>query len=133
MNTLKLISLRTNYMVNSWLHNLPSLKREVALDNPLHMHPEDAERLGLNDGDEVEVASGQGRIIANVVADGDLRRGVVAMTHGWGHANNPHLRLAHNHPGTNVNALLPTGPGSFDPLSNMSFMTGIPVTVRAVA
>lgn len=130
-DTLKLITLRTNYMVNSWLHNLPALKREVALDNPLHMHPDDVTRLGLSDGTEVTVASDHGNIIATVRADEDLRQGVVAMTHGWGHANNPRLRLAHNHPGTNVNALLPTGAGSYDPLSNMSFMTGIPVTVCA--
>ncbi len=130
-DTLKLITLRTNYMVNSWMHNLPALKRDVALDNPLHMHPEDVARLGLADGTEVSVASDHGSIIATVKADEDLRQGVVAMTHGWGHANNPRLSLAHNHPGTNVNALLPTGAGSYDPLSNMSFMTGIPVSIRA--
>jgi anaerobic selenocysteine-containing dehydrogenase len=130
--TLKLISLRTNYMVNSWMHNLPSLKRDVALDNPLHINPDDAERLELNEGDEVAVSSDYGKIIATIVRDADLRPGVVAMTHGWGHANNPRLSLASNHPGTNINAILPTGPGSYDPLSNMSFMTGIPVTVNVV-
>jgi len=129
--TMKLIGLRTNYMVNSWLHNLPSLKREAALDNPLHISSEDAARLSLTEGDEVTVASEYGSIIANVVQDDTLREGVVAMTHGWGHANNPRLALASNHPGTNVNAVLPTGPGSYDPLSNMSFMTGIPVQVVA--
>jgi hypothetical protein len=30
----------------------------------------------------------------------------------------------------NPNALLPTGPGSFDPLSNQAFMTGVPVEVE---
>ncbi|XOV81940.1 MAG: molybdopterin-dependent oxidoreductase [bacterium] len=128
-DTLKLITLRTNYMVNSWMHNLPALKRDVALDNPLHMHPADTERLRLEDGTEVRVASAHGDIIATVIADQDLRPGVVAMTHGWGHGGNNRLHVASNHPGTNVNAILPTGPGSFDPLSNMSFMTGIPVTV----
>lgn len=132
-DTLKLITLRTNYMVNSWLHNLPSLKRDVALDNPLHMHSKDAIRLGFEDGNEVIVTNENGTVVANLVINDDLREGVVAMTHGWGHANNPRLQLAHNHPGTNVNALLPTGAGSFDPLSNMSFMTGIPVNVSASA
>ncbi len=131
VDTLKLISLRTNYMVNSWMHNLPALKREHALDNPLHIHPEDMSRLELADGTEVSVASDHGRVIARVHADETLRPGVVAMTHGWGHGNNQRLSLASNHPGTNVNALLPTGMGSFDPLSNMSFMTGIPVQVTA--
>lgn len=128
-DVLKLITLRTNYMVNSWMHNLTALKRDIALDNPLHMHPTDTERLNLEDGTEVRVASAHGDIIATIVADEDLRPGVVAMTHGWGHAGNKRMSIASNHPGTNVNAILPTGPGSYDPLSNMSFMTGIPVTV----
>ena len=130
-DTLKLISLRTNYMVNSWMHNLPSLKRDSALDNPLHINPEDAGRLGLPDGSEVQVSSAHGRIIATVQLDERLREGVVAMTHGWGHGANPQLSVASNHPGANVNALLPTGQGSFDPLSNMSHMTGIPVQIAA--
>ncbi|MEM9620387.1 MAG: molybdopterin-dependent oxidoreductase [Pseudomonadota bacterium] len=130
---LKLISLRTNYMVNSWLHNLPSLKRDHVLDNPLHIHPSDMQALNLTAEDEVTVSSAYGQVIANVVADTDLQPGVVAMTHGWGHAGNTRLSLASNHPGTNINAVLPTGPGSFDPLSNMSHMTGIKVEVQALA
>ena len=130
-DVLKLITLRTNYMVNSWMHNLTALKRDIALDNPLHMHPTDTRRLNLEDGVEVRVASAHGDIIATIVTDEDLRPGVVAMTHGWGHAGNKRMSIASNHPGTNVNAILPTGPGSYDPLSNMSFMTGIPVTVAA--
>ena len=40
--------------------------------------------------------------------------------------------LARERPGVNVNRLLASGPGSFDPLSNMAYMTGIPVDVRPV-
>jgi hypothetical protein len=32
----------------------------------------------------------------------------------------------------NINRLLPSGPGSYDPLSNMAFMTGIPLVIEAV-
>ena len=131
MDGLKLISLRTNYMVNSWMRNLQALKRDHALDNPLHVHPQDMSRLNLEPGSEVTVSSEHGRVIARVTEDDTLKPGVVAMTHGWGHGNNQRLSLASNHPGINVNALLPTGAGSFDPLSNMSFMTGIPVSVSA--
>jgi anaerobic selenocysteine-containing dehydrogenase len=131
-DTLKLITLRTNYMVNSWMHNLQALKREHVLDNPVHVHPADMARLGLEADSEVAVASKHGRVIARLRADEDLRPGVVAMTHGWGHGNNPQLTLASNHPGTNVNELLPSGPGSYDPLSNMAFMTGITVALSAV-
>ena len=42
------------------------------------------------------------------------------------------LRIAHERPGVNVNRLLSSGPGSYDPLSNMAHMTGIPVEVRRV-
>jgi hypothetical protein len=38
--------------------------------------------------------------------------------------------VAHNTPGANQNALLPSGVGSFDPLSNQAFMTGVPVEVE---
>ncbi len=126
---LKLITLRTNYMVNSWMHNSPSLKRDHALDNPLHMHPEDAAKRGLIAGKEIKVSNRYGSVIATVKLDETLRPGVVAMTHGWGHRGNTRLRVASNHPGVNVNELLPTGPGSFERLSNQSFMTGIPVEV----
>ena len=128
---LKLITLRTNYMVNSWFHNMPSLKREQALDNPLYMHPDDAERLDLENRCEVRVANDYGAVIATIAIDDNLRPGVVAMTHGWGHASSPELQLATNHPGVNVNTLLPSGLGSFEPLSNQAHMTGIPVTVQA--
>ena len=39
--------------------------------------------------------------------------------------------MARAHPGVNVNALLPTGPGSYEKLSNQAFMTGVPVSVSA--
>jgi hypothetical protein len=61
--------------------------------------------------------------------DPDLRSGVVAMSHGWGHSRAPGMRVAQRHPGTNVNALLPSGPGSYEVLSNQAHMTGIAVEV----
>jgi hypothetical protein len=64
--------------------------------------------------------------------DDDLMEGVVSMVHGWGHAASPRLRIAASHPGTNPNALLPTGPDSYEPLSSQAHMTGIPVKVRAI-
>jgi hypothetical protein len=39
------------------------------------------------------------------------------------------MRTARERPGVNCNALLPAGPGSFEPLSNQAHMTGIPVEV----
>ena len=53
------------------------------------------------------------------------------MTHGWGHQNT-RMEVAKAHPGSNANDLLPGGPGSYEKLSNQSFMTGVPVEVDAM-
>jgi hypothetical protein len=62
----------------------------------------------------------------------DLMPGVVAATHGWGHARTD-MRIARERPGANVNRLLASGPGSYDPLSNMAHMTGIEVEVESAS
>ena len=127
---LKLISRRTNYMVNSWFHNVKSLKRAKQQNNPLFMHPDDARARNLGDGSKVRIHNTFGDIESLVSLDGDLKPGTVAMTHGWGHQNTG-MNVAKRYPGTNANELLPSGPGSFEKLSNQAFMTGIPVEVEA--
>jgi anaerobic selenocysteine-containing dehydrogenase len=124
---LKLINLRTPYMQNSWFHNVAALKRPHQRHNPLHVAPADARARGLHEGDAVQVSSAHGCVDATVRIDETLREGVVAMTHGWGHERAPGLRVARQYPGVNVNALLPSGPGSYEPLSNQAHMTGISV------
>ena len=73
-----------------------------------------------------------GEVEVEVALDAGLMAGTVAMTHGWGNHRTPAMRVAHDHPGANVNRLLPTGPGSFEVLSNQAFMTGIPVEIAAL-
>ncbi|AZG47692.1 molybdopterin-containing oxidoreductase family protein [Gordonia insulae] len=126
---LKLITRRTNYMVNSWMHNLPILKHGVHQDNPLWMNPCDAHRRGLVEGDDVEVRNSHGHVTAVLAYDDGLRDGVVAMTHGWGQRTAHGLDVARRHPGVNVNRLAPTGADGYDPLSNQSQLTGINVDV----
>ena len=124
---LKMISRRTNYMLNSWFHNVASLKRPSQQSNPLFIHPHDAESRQIQDGDRVRIHNEYGELEVEVAFDNQLRPGVVAMTHGWGQRGS--LSIASKHPGVNANVLLPGGPGSYDPFSNQSFMTGIPVEV----
>jgi anaerobic selenocysteine-containing dehydrogenase len=130
---LRLITKRDRFMHNSWFHNVDKLKHRERARNYLFVHPEDARRLGLVDDTVVRVRSAAGEIELPVRVDADLMPGVVAATHGWGHARAAGMRIAHERPGVNVNRLLPSGPGSYDPLSNMAYMTGIPVEVVAVA
>jgi anaerobic selenocysteine-containing dehydrogenase len=101
--------------------------------NPLCVSPADAASLGLVTGDRVLVASDHGEVAADVAIDDELMPGVVSMVHGWGHAASPGMRVAAEHPGTNPNALLPSGPGSYEPLSSQAHMTGIPVTVTLLS
>lgn len=129
---LRLINLRSNYMHNSWLHNMEKLKRPNQRDNPLHISPEDAEQLGLKDGQRVRVHNRFGDIEAALKVDASLVRGAVAMSHGWGNAGAPGMTVASRYPGVNVNRLLPSGEGSYEKLSNQAFMSGVPVTVSAL-
>lgn len=127
---LQLIGRRDSRMHNSWYANVESFKKGARTTNPLEVHPDDADRLGLVDGGRAVLRSDWGEIEVDVRIDGAVRPGVVAIEHGWGRQSG--MRLASDKPGVNVNRLLPSGPGSFDPLSNQAWMTGIPVTVEAL-
>ena len=117
-------------MMNSTLQNLKSLKtRQGARRNPLFMSPADARARSLGEGQLVRVKNAQGELIAELAYDDRLREGVVAMSHGFGNAHTPGMPVAQAHPGVNVNALSPSGAGSFDPISAMGQLTGIPVEV----
>ena len=129
---LRLITRRTANTINSALQNIERLKGRGAADNPLYVAPADAERLGLIDGTSVRISNRWGTVEATARIDDTLRRGVVAMTHGFGNSATTGQPIAQRYPGVNVNALAPTGPGSFDPVGTMTQLTGIPVEVVAI-
>ena len=129
---LKLIGKRDGYMINSWYSNLPKLKRNERDRNYLFMHPADAAARGVGEGDPVRIRSRDGAIEAPVRLSDALMAGVVAMTHGWGHGATPGMRFAQQTAGVNCNALLPSGPDAYEPISNQSHMTGIAVEIEAL-
>ncbi|MFH9007867.1 molybdopterin oxidoreductase family protein [Streptomyces afghaniensis] len=116
--------LRSN---NSWMHNVPALTGGSNRCT-LHIHPEDAERLGVRDGAQVRVKGAGGEVTAPAEVTDDVRRGVVSLPHGWGH-NRPGTRLSHaaTDPGVNVNQLLDGR--LLDPLSGNAVLNGVPVEV----
>ncbi|MCR9096249.1 MAG: molybdopterin-dependent oxidoreductase [bacterium] len=131
--TLKLITRRTNTMLNSGFQNVKALREmQGAATNPLYMHPRDALERGLRDGQFVVVRNEHGEVRTELTLDEKLREGVVAMTHGFGNQRTSGMPVAQSMPGVNVNVLSPVGPGSFDPLGGMSWLTGIQVEVEAV-
>ncbi|WP_405672582.1 molybdopterin oxidoreductase family protein [Streptomyces sp. NBC_01530] len=120
--------LRSN---NSWMHNVPALTGGTNRCT-LHIHPEDAERLGVRDGAAVRVKGAGGEVTAPAEVTDGVRPGVVSLPHGWGH-DRPGTRLSHaaTDPGVNVNQLLD---GSLlDPLSGNAVLNGVPVEITAVA
>ncbi|GAA2454537.1 molybdopterin-dependent oxidoreductase [Actinomadura vinacea] len=127
-DVLKLIAGRDAKSQNSWYANVPEMKRGARDRNPLTLNPADVGRLGIAAGDEVVVRTAWGEVRATAAVDPGLRQGVVAMEHGWG--LQPGLRLSRERPGVNVNRLMPHGPGSYEPESNMARLTGIPVEIH---
>jgi anaerobic selenocysteine-containing dehydrogenase len=116
--------LRSN---NSWMHNVNVLVKGKPRCT-LQVHPDDAERLGLADGDPARVASRVGAVtIAVEVTDG-IVPGVVSIPHGWGHdAPGARMRVASEHAGVNSNLL--ADEELFDPVSGNAVLNGIPVSV----
>lgn len=114
--------LRSN---NSWLHNIPALTGGTNRCT-LHIHPDDADRLGLADGDAVRIKGAGGEVTAPVEVTDVVRRGVVSLPHGWGH-DRPGTRMSHAavDPGVNVNQLLDGS--QLDPLSGNAVLNGVPV------
>ena len=129
-DVLKLISLRTAHLHNSWMGNSVIFRRGKNAENPLHMRSDDAASRDLFPGDGVRVGTANGAIDTVILIDDDLCPGTVAMSHGFGQERTFSLQIAQNNPGANSNALMPTGPGCYEPLSYMSWLSGIPVTVE---
>ncbi|MEW6300269.1 MAG: molybdopterin-dependent oxidoreductase [Thermodesulfobacteriota bacterium] len=55
-------------------------------DGALHIHPDDLAAVGVADGDWIAVETRTGRVVVRAEADDSLRRGVVALPHGYGQA-----------------------------------------------
>lgn len=125
---LRLISLRTTHMHNSWFANVDRFRQGRHGESALLMSDIDASRLGLHEQDRVTVGTAWGEIETDLQIDPCLREGVVALTHGGGHAQAFGLQVASSRPGLNVNRLMPHD--RFEPLSHMSWLTGVPVDVR---
>ncbi|WP_286198957.1 molybdopterin-dependent oxidoreductase [Mycolicibacterium sp. ELW1] len=118
--------LRSN---NSWLHNVPALMR--GRDRcTLLMHPDDARRVGIGDGELAEISTSEGKVVVPVEVSDDMMPGVVSLPHGWGHGlPGSRLGVANEHPGVNSNLLNP--PDLLDVPSNTQVVNGVPCQVRA--
>lgn len=125
---LKLITKRAITSHNSWTHNLDDFARPGT--NHLHVHPRDAQRLGLEDGGLADVRTDTGAVRVAVAFNPDLMPGTVALPHGWGHQHARGLSVASRTRGVNVNLLAADGPDALERVSGMANLTGFVVDVE---
>lgn len=80
------------------------------------IHPADAARLGIRDGERIRMVSavGQIRVRARVVAPGDIPAGVLQVGHGW---EDPNINLL-------------TSDEDLDPVSGYPNMKQVPVRIE---
>lgn len=124
---LVLIGRRQLRSANSWLHNVEVLVKGKERCT-LQINPDDAARIGLEDGATATVASAVGKLDVAVEITADISRGVVSIPYGWGHKlDGAKLSVAEIRPGVNTNIL--TDSSQVDPLSGNAVLNGIPVTV----
>ena len=109
------------------MHNAPRLMKG-ADRCVLLMHPEDARRRGIGDGDRVTIRSRVGTLVVPVALTAEMAEGVVSLPHGWGHRRaGVRLGVATEHPGESLNDL--TDPLRVDGPSGNAAFNGTPVTI----
>jgi tetrathionate reductase subunit A len=115
-------------------------------ENPVLLHPDDAQPLGLTMGDLVEIATPGGSLKARVMVHAGIVRGVAAFEHGFGHRElgaRAHRIGGKNQPddarlaaGVNLNdigLMDPTRPDQapwVDAISGASVRNGLPARIR---
>ena len=124
-DSLLLVGRRELRTCNSWMHNAPSMVagRERCV---LYVHPEDAARASVRDGELAILESRVHRGPVKVRLTDDMRPGVVSLPHGWGHAASaPWQRVAGSHPGVSANDW--TDDGIVESIAGQSILNGVPV------
>ena len=124
---LRLIGRRLVWNHNTWTHNTRRLLKGAG-PITVQVHPDDARRLGIADGQLVTVRSRSGSLRLAAEFDADLAPGVVSMAQGWGH-DRPGIGMRHAaaQPGASINSL--TDATRVDPLTGNAAFNGTPVAI----
>ncbi|HWB78608.1 MAG TPA: molybdopterin-dependent oxidoreductase [Nannocystaceae bacterium] len=116
--------LRSN---NSWMHNVPKLMTGKPRCTLL-VHPDDAKKLGIAEGQAVRISSRVGSVIAPAELDDGIMPGVVSLPHGFGHhRDGTGQTIAAAHAGVSINDI--TDDARIDALSGVAAFSGVPVTL----
>lgn len=116
--------LRSN---NSWMHNSKRLVKGKERCTLL-IHPNDAQKRNLKNGEPAKIKSRVGEIEVPVEISDEIMEGVVSIPHGWGHnRKNIKMKTAQAHAGVSVNDL--TDEKMIDALTGNAAVNGVPVEV----
>jgi anaerobic selenocysteine-containing dehydrogenase len=97
--------------------------------NAAYLHGDELARLGLAEGDRIELTSSHGKARFIVARDDRLRTGVVATTHCWGELPDAASDPARD--GTCVNLLVDTD-RHYEPINAMPHLSAVPVDITRV-
>ena len=126
-NGLLLIGRRDLRSNNSWMHNSERLVKGRERCTLL-MHPDDAARRLLDDGQRVRISSRVGSVTAPLELTSDVMPGVVCLPHGWGHhREGTRLGVAGARPGASFNDV--ADDQAVDALCGTARFSGTPVEV----
>ncbi|MDO6618267.1 molybdopterin-dependent oxidoreductase [Shewanella sp. 6_MG-2023] len=113
---------------NTWTQNSARL---VKGKNPctLEIHTQDAQTLGIKQGQLLKVSSRVGEIHIEAAITNDILQGVVCMPQGWGHnQQGTRMSVAATQAGVSMNDL--TDASKVDTLTGNAVLNGIPVAIE---
>ena len=113
---------------NSWMHNVEVLVKGKPRCT-VHVHPDDAARLGLADGADAEVSSRTGKVTIPVEVTDAIRPGWSASSPAGADVDGVELSVARR---CGVNSNLLADDELIDPVSGTSVLNGIPVELSPV-
>ena len=119
--------LRSN---NSWMHN--SLRLVKGKNRcTLLIHPNDAEKAGIEDQQMVLVSSKTGKVKIQAELTDTIMESVVSIPHGWGHSKKgTKMKIAEAHAGVSINDL--TDANFIDELTGNAAFSGVPVKIEHI-
>lgn len=123
---LQMIGRRQVRSHNSWTQNSPRLVKGRNRCT-VEIHPEDAARLGIEDGGDVLIRSRVGLVTMPAEVTEAMAPGVVSIPQGWGQKNGQ-IKAASAQPTISINDL--TDDARIDPISGNAAFNGVAVALQ---
>ena len=96
------------------------------------LHPNDAAKLGIKEGEDVKVVSNIGDIVLPAEITDDVMEGVVSIPHGWGHHRKGiRLDIAQQNAGVSLNDIMDHQ--LVDDRCGTSVLNGVPVKIERIS